>query len=186
MLRLGALDAAKEATLGRGGVADVGLLLLVDLADVDELLDRAGRDHPVDVDVARLTPAIGAVHGLEVVRRVPWTVSQIDERERTVGIEDDDLVGGGQIESDAAGHGRDEEGEDAGVGVELVAETEPLVLRNAAVEVLEVRVVLLEPLADRPEHAYRAGEDEDLVPVGAPLVEEVVEDRPLAAQGPAG
>ena len=73
-----ALDTAEEAPLGRGHVADVGLLLLVDLADVDELLDRAGGDHPVDVDVARLAPAVGAVHGLEVVRRVPWSSARLD------------------------------------------------------------------------------------------------------------
>ena len=58
-------------------------------------------------------------------------------------------------------------------------------LRDAAVEVLEVGVVLLEPLPDRLEQPDRAGEDEDLVAVGPPLVEQVVEDGPLAAERPA-
>lgn len=95
---------------------------------------RAGTDESEDVHLARLAEAVCAIHGLQVVRRVP------------VRVEDDDLraglrvssapkseagsrsrrthsVGGGQVEPDTAGSGRDEEAEDvARRVVELVDE----------------------------------------------------------------
>lgn len=72
----GTLDAFKVAALVGGGVADVGLLLLVDLAGVDDFLDRALGDEAEDFDVAALADSEGAVLGLEVVRWVPVGVEE--------------------------------------------------------------------------------------------------------------
>lgn len=61
------LDAGEVAALVARGVADVGLLLLVDLAGVDDFFDCAGGDEAEDFDVASLTNAEGAVLCLEVI-----------------------------------------------------------------------------------------------------------------------
>ena len=65
------LHALEVAPLVAGGVADVGLLLLVDLSGVDYLLDGAGADEAEDFDVADLADAVGTVLGLEVPGWVP-------------------------------------------------------------------------------------------------------------------
>ena len=53
------LHAFEVAALGAGGVADVGLLLLVDLSGVDDFFNRAGADEAEDFDVAVLADAVG-------------------------------------------------------------------------------------------------------------------------------
>lgn len=70
------LDPLEIATLVRGVVADVGLLLFVDLPRVDDFFDGTLGDEAEDFDVAALADSKGAVLGLEVVRRVPVWVKE--------------------------------------------------------------------------------------------------------------
>ena len=70
------LDALEIATLVRGVIANVGLLLLVDLARVDDFFDGALRDEAEYFDVAALADSEGAVLGLEVVRWIPVWVKE--------------------------------------------------------------------------------------------------------------
>ena len=70
------LDALEIATLVRGVVANVGLLLFVDLAGVDNFFDGALGDEAEYFDVAALADSEGAVLCLEVVRWVPVWVKK--------------------------------------------------------------------------------------------------------------
>jgi hypothetical protein len=63
-------DARKIASLHARIVSYGHLLLLVDLARIDELLDGPGTEEPVDENVASLPEAVCAVHRLQVVRRI--------------------------------------------------------------------------------------------------------------------
>jgi hypothetical protein len=72
----GPLDTLKVASFVGGGVADVGLLLFVDLAGVDDFFDCALGDEAEDFDVAALADSEGAVLGLEVVCWVPVGVEE--------------------------------------------------------------------------------------------------------------
>ena len=62
-----------------------------------EALLEALRDQPVDIHRPALAVAVRAVHGLQVVRRVP------------VGVEDDDARGRCEVETEPACAGGDEE-----------------------------------------------------------------------------
>ena len=57
-------------SLKAGVVADLHLLLLINLAGVDELLDGAGSEKTIDRDVSRLPKSVGSIHGLQVMCRV--------------------------------------------------------------------------------------------------------------------
>ncbi len=81
------------ARFGQRGVGERALLRL-ELEDA--LLDRARRDQPVDEHGLVLADAVGAVGGLVLDRRVP------------PGIEQEDVVGRGEVEAGAAGLERDQ------------------------------------------------------------------------------
>jgi len=70
--------ARKITRLHARVVSDGHLLLLVDLASIDELLDRPGPKEPVDENVARLPEAVCTVHRLQIVRRICKSVSYAD------------------------------------------------------------------------------------------------------------
>ena len=57
-------DAREIACLHARIVSNGHLLLLVDLACIDELLDRPSPKEPVDKNIASLPEAVCAVHGL--------------------------------------------------------------------------------------------------------------------------
>ena len=86
---------------------------------------------------------VAARHRLHVVLRVP------------VRVEHDDRVGGGQVDADAAGFGREEE--DEGLGrpacLEAVDGRLPLLLRHRAVETLIRQEGEREEVFEDVEHA---------------------------------
>ena len=95
--------------------------LLVRLLD-DVLLDGALGDEPVDVDVPRLPDPVAPVLRLRVHRRVP------------VGVVEDDGVGAGEVDADAAGPGRQDEDEVLLVAVEALHERLALLHLGRTVE----------------------------------------------------
>ena len=80
----------------------------------DVFLDRPGREEAVDVDRLRLPDAVRARHRLEIVLRVP------------VRVEDDDRVGGGQVDAWRREEGR-KEGWGGGTRVRARTPRRPLV-----------------------------------------------------------
>lgn len=58
------LYALEVATLLRSVVADIGLLLFVNLASVNNFFNRTRRDESKDLDVAKLANPVGSVLGL--------------------------------------------------------------------------------------------------------------------------
>jgi len=58
------LNAFEVAAFVGGVVADVGLLLFVDLSCIDDFFDGALRDEAEDFDVTTLTDSEGPVLGL--------------------------------------------------------------------------------------------------------------------------
>lgn len=80
-----ALYTGEVAALLRGPIANVGLLLFIDLSCVDYFLDCTSRDEAEDLDIAGLANAVSAILGLEVVAWVP------------VGIENNYLVRGSYV-----------------------------------------------------------------------------------------
>ena len=87
------VGGSSEAEGGR--VGRLSRSLLVELALVDLLLDRVARDEAVHLDVLPLADAVGAVLRLQVPARVP------------VGVEDDDLVRGDEVDAEAGRLGRE-------------------------------------------------------------------------------
>ena len=77
--------------------------LFGDLAIVDLLFHGSLGEESVDVDGLFLTKSVDPEDGLDVVSRVPG------------GVEDDDAIGGHQIDSKTSGFRRDEE--ESGLGV---------------------------------------------------------------------
>ncbi len=164
------LDALEVAALRARGVGDVGLLLLVDLSRVHDLLDCAGGNEAEDLDVAGLADAVGAILGLQVVGRVP------------VRIDDDDFVGGGDVEPYAAGFGADQEDEGGGVAVEVVDCFGTVEEGHAAVEVGDGVGGVVEEELEHLQEAHGVRENENLVAIGVPEAEELLEDLPFAAE----
>ena len=66
-----ALNALEIASFVGRVVADVSLLLFIDLSSIDDFFDCALGDEAEDFDVAALADSKGAVLGLEVVCWVP-------------------------------------------------------------------------------------------------------------------
>lgn len=62
-----ALNTREITALLRSPITDVGLLLLVDLASVDDFFDCAGRNKAENFDIANLADAVGTILGLEIV-----------------------------------------------------------------------------------------------------------------------
>ena len=114
------------------GVGQVALLLL----EVEDLLlDGVAADQPVGEDVLGLADPVRAVDGLGLDGGVPPGVEQVD------------VLGGGQVQAEAAGLQADQE--DRAVGVVL----EPLdalgAVAGPAVEVLVGQPLLVEPARGR-------------------------------------
>mmetsp|Transcript_25427 Transcript_25427/g.65474 ORF Transcript_25427/g.65474 Transcript_25427/m.65474 type:complete len:366 (-) Transcript_25427:680-1777(-) len=92
------LDAPEVARLVRAHNGAVALLLLVHLPVVHQLFQRAQRHEAVHIDVALLADAKRAVLRLQVRRGIP------------VRVEQHHLIGGGEVEAEAAcasGHQED-------------------------------------------------------------------------------
>ncbi len=142
--------------------------LLVGLLE-DVLLDRLLTDESVDVDVARLADTMAPILCLGIHRRVPIRVVK------------DDRVGASQVNADAAGTRRQNEAEDAPVGVEALHEHLTLVdSRRAVQSQVDVAVVIEESL-EHVEHASHLGEDEHAVLVALELAQELFQCLQFAA-----
>ena len=143
--------ALEEALLARILEYLVGEELLEYLPMVDLLLDGAGGEQAVDGHVARLTDAPGAFARLQVVARIP------------VRVEDDDLVGADEVETQAAHLGRQQEEKYARVRVEAVDELGAHVGVGGAVHAhvrVVVGVLLEHVLLDDVEHDATLREQE--------------------------
>jgi hypothetical protein len=82
----GALDTLEIASFVGGVVADVCLLLFVDLSGVDDFFNCALRDETEYFDVPALTDSEGTVLGLEIVCWIPvWIKENSVDQKRGVG-----------------------------------------------------------------------------------------------------
>src|SRR5207253_1156652 len=128
-------DAAEEVGLAAGKRDDL-------------LFDRVARDQPVDVHGSGLADAVGAVDRLVLGGGIP------------PGVEQEAVVGLGEVEAEATGLEADEEDR-------VVAGTEAfehaLALSCLAVEVAVADALPLEPLAHHAEEAGELAEDEGAV-----------------------
>lgn len=61
------LHTFKVPPLVRSSVADIGLLLLVNLSCINDFLNGACRHEPVDLHVTSLANSIGPILGLEIL-----------------------------------------------------------------------------------------------------------------------
>ena len=115
-------------------------------------LERVARDEPVHVDDLLLAEAVRAVHGLQVLARVP------------VVLHEDDRVGAREREAEAADLRREQQHVDARVGIECLHDAVALLRRHAAVEA-HVRhvghVAAEEVVLDDVEHLLDLAEDQD-------------------------
>ena len=102
---VGGKAGEEGVVFGDDGVGEVafGLLELQDF-----FLDGIAGDEAVGEDVADLADAVGAVDGLGFDGGVP------------PGVEEEDVVGAGEVEAQAAGFERDEEEARGGVVLELL------------------------------------------------------------------
>ena len=96
------------------------------------------------------------------------------------GVEQEDVVGGGQVEAEAAGLEADEE--DAAVRVRLEALHARRAVARLAVEVLVDEAGRVQPRLQEREEARELREDERLVPLLDDLVEARHEDVELGAR----
>ena len=145
-------------------------MLLADLAQVHQLLDGVRAHQAIHRHVALLADAVRAVLRLQVVGRVPRRVKYHH------------AVGRRQVEAHAASRGGDEEDEGAGaVAVEVVNQTLPVALLGAAVQA-RVRPAARNQEALQDAQQPRAvRENQHLVAVGAPLVQQNLKRAQLAA-----
>jgi hypothetical protein len=90
--------------------------------------DRAGVDQKKDLDLFGLADPIAAVDRLFV--RGPIHVVENNPR------------GGGQIETDAAGIGRQQHDRDGRVVLELIHDTLPLVARDVSINAQKINVIV--------------------------------------------
>ncbi len=124
-------------------------LLLLELEDL--LLDRVAADQAVGEDVLRLADAVRAVDGLGLDGGVP------------PGVEQEDVLGGRQVQAEAAGLQADQEERAVGVVLEPL---DPLgAVAGPAVEVFVGEPLGVEPVADDRQEAGELREDQDLVPL---------------------
>ena len=119
--------------------------------------------------VARLSDAVAAILGLRVHGRIP------------VRVVEDDRVGAGQIDADAARARAQYEAEYALVVVEALHERLALLDGGRAVESQVLVAVVVEEVLEYVEHARHLGEDERAVRVGVQRAQQHVECLQLAA-----
>lgn len=139
------------------------------LAVQDVLLDGARADEAEDVHLALLPDAPRALAGLLVDDGVP------------VGVEEHDAVGAGEVQAEAADARGEQRAVDARILVELVHQ---IVARDAGRGAVHADVAVLalrDGVLDDVQHHARLAEDEHLVPVGLPLLEQLHERRELRA-----
>jgi hypothetical protein len=136
----------------------------------DALFDGVGGDEAVDGDGAVLADAVCAVGGLLFDGGVP------------PGVEEDDVVGGGEVEAEAAGLEGDEE-EVALAALEGVDEAFAFGGGGGAVEVEVWEGGGVEGAADDGEEVGELGEYEGAVSVFAEVGEEVEEGVELGGGG---
>ena len=122
-------------------------LRLLELEDL--LLDGVPGDQAVGEDGAGLADAVGAVDGLGLDGGVP------------PGVEQEDVVGGGQVEAEAAGLEADQE--ELAVGIGLEALDPRLAVARLAVEVLVGDALARRAARARREEAGELREDQRLV-----------------------
>ena len=127
----------------------------------DFFLDGAFGDQAVGEDVAGLADAVGAVDGLGFDGGVP------------PGVEQEDVVGAGEVEAEAAGLEADQE--EPGVGIVLELLDGRFAVAGFAVEigVADGVPAVVEAFADDGQEAGELGEDQGLVA----FVEDFVELR---------
>ena len=105
-------------------------------------------------DGSCLTDAVGAVLGLEVLLRVP------------IGVEEDDRVGGGEVDPLTSSAGAEEEELAVFLGVEVFDLETSLVLFDGAVNAAAFPVVLEgSPVFEDVEGRFELGEDQNFVVV---------------------
>ena len=118
---------------------------------------------------------MGAVLGLQVLLRVP------------VAVEEDDGVGGGQVDALAAGAGAEQEELDVFFRVEVGDLLAPLVLLDAAVDAADFPAVLQGgPVLEDVELGFELRENEDFVAGGEEVGDEAVEHEHFAGVGDEG
>ncbi len=106
---------------------------------------------------------------LEIVLRVP------------VRVENDDRVGGGQVDAEAAGSRRQEEAKVLrSFGVEVFQRLASKLALDATVQSLEGKVAQLQVLADQVEHAHHLREDEHAVARFAQAHQQLVQQHQLS------
>jgi len=133
----------------------------------DFFLDGIPADEAVSEDVAILSDAVSAIDGLCLDGGIP------------PGIEDEDVIGGGEVQPESARLEADEE--DAAIRVGLKAVDVFFSFSGLAIEVLVDDTAIFEMLADDGEHAGELGEDEGLVSLGEEFLEMEEEDVELGA-----
>src|SRR6478609_4290772 len=69
------LDTLEVATFRRRSVANVCLLLFVNLTRVHNLLDCPERYKAENLNIASLADTIGSILGLKVIRRIPVRIN---------------------------------------------------------------------------------------------------------------
>lgn len=102
------LHTLEVSTFNRGVVANVRLLLFVDLARIHDFFDCASRDQAEDLDIPSLTKTVCTILSLKIICWVP------------VWIDDDNFVCGSDVEAKTTGFRGYEKDEGAGIGVELI------------------------------------------------------------------
>ena len=118
---------------------------------------------------------MGAVLGLQVLLRVP------------VAVEEDDGVGGGEVDALAASAGAEEEELDVFLGVEVGDLLAALVLLDAAVDAADFPVVLQGgPVLEDVELGFKLGEDKDFVAGGEEVGDEAIQHEHFAGVGDEG
>ena len=132
-----------------GGDDRVGQLALSALQIENPFLHRVARDQPVCEDAPVLADAVRAVHGLRLGRRIPPRV------------EDEHVVGRGQIQPDASRLEADEEQPAGCVGLEPLHTC--FAILRPAIEILVRNASLAKLLAQQRQEAGELREDERLV-----------------------
>ena len=128
----------------------------------DAFFDGVAHDQPDDVHAARLPDTVRPVGGLIFDGGVPPRV------------EDDDGVGGREVDPDAAGLQAEEEDAHLGIGIEAVDAFGAVV--RGAVEIFEIDPLFVQAVADDGQHGCELAEDQDLVPGVERFLQKFVEE----------
>lgn len=127
------------------------------------------RDQLVDMDWFFLSDAVGAVHGLYVVLRIP------------VDIVNDDSVCSCQVDAESPGACREQEYLVFVGGVELVSEFFPLVDVSASIEAAVTESSEGTVLLENIEHYSKLREDQDFVILFKQLFQKLIHHFQLPA-----